>query len=871
MDASPLVVGSPERLTLALAGEYRDFQHLDDDGLPEGAGVDLWRAWARASDIELDMVLVSADAARRMLARGEVDMISPARAGRTPDADMAVSHPFDTLEFHIFSNKSFGRRDELQNLAHMSVGYVAGSVEESLLREGVPFGTVLKEYRTTHEMAMSAMRGGVDAFVCTKADGQLQLTAMQAARDFLPSAHPILNIGVGAAVLKSNASLLTFVNRGLEELSLYEMAAIQSRWSKASRAGIPWATMGAVCLALLSLLAMALLWSWQLRSRVGKATEKLRQSNKLLKQEVTQRRNAQAEALRQQAYFEQLFENSPQAIAILDENGDFSDVNKAFEDLFLYRREEVWGKNIRSLIVPEEFNNESLELLHDLNRGESVQANLIRRKKDGMLIPVSFLAYPRYSNDQTHGFFCVYSDVTEQQKAEERLMHQAFHDSLTGLPNRLLFMERLGHCIERQRRNRHNRFAVLYLDLDRFKVINDSLGHHAGDELIRSVSDKLLACVREADTVSRIGGDEFALLLEDVDSRDEVHAVADRILRIVREPVVVDGHDLHNSASIGIVYGPSGDYTAEQIMRDADIVMYQAKDSGKDQAVVFTEDMREQAMMMLRLESELRVAIEHRQFEVHYQPVVDLVEGGVKGFEALVRWRHPERGLVFPGDFIHVAEETGLVVPIGMEVLDKALGQLAQWRSNLCREDLKINVNLSPNQLLQADLPQMVALALDKNKLPASVLRLEITESVLMESASIAGDQLAKLKSLGVDISLDDFGTGYSSLSYLHQFPIDSLKIDRSFVQHMEEKEDRLEIVRTIVLMAQTLNLEVVAEGVETWSQMASLKAMGCDAGQGYYYAKPLPPDEAEAFLTNEDALAEKVAVCTADKFCANC
>ena len=443
-------------------------------------------------------------------------------------------------------------------------------------------------------------------------------------------------------------------------------------------------------------------------------------------------------------------------------------------------------------------------------------------------------------------------------------------DPLTGLPNRVLFMDRLRRSLERTVRHPGYLFAVLFLDLDRFKLINDSRGHLFGDRLLVAIAQRLESCLRSADTVARLGrdhtlarlgGDEFTILLDDIRHVSDAVRVADRIQTNLEPPFQLDGHETFTTASIGIATSATGYEKPEELLRDADTAMYRAKALGKARCELFDTSMREAAVARLAMETDLRRAVERGEFRLHYQPIVSLATGAITGFEALIRWQHPERGLVPPMDFIPVAEETGLILPIGSWVLREACRQMRTW-DMLARPDppLIVSVNLSGKQFVQSDLIAQIEEILATTGLAASSLKLEITESMIIQDLDSAVAILQRLKSLGVRIAIDDFGTGYSSLSYLDRFPIDSLKIDRSFVQSM--RIDRSEIVRAIIALAHSLGLDVIAEGVDAEDQVAQLGCFGCEYAQGYLYSVPLKPTDAEMLvLAHRGAAQPKPAV----------
>ena len=442
------------------------------------------------------------------------------------------------------------------------------------------------------------------------------------------------------------------------------------------------------------------------------------------------------------------------------------------------------------------------------------------------------------------------SDTTEFKLAEEKLRHAAEHDKLTDLPNRATVHARIEQAIRRHRlTGGRRRFALMFLDFDRFKVINDSLGHDAGDQLLIQIADRLRGEVRLTDTAARIGGDEFVILLEDIEGFDAVVRVADRLLDVFGKPFEIDGSEVTSTASIGIVDGSAGYDSADVVIRDADSAMYHAKSLGKARYAIFDQDMHDESLKRLVLERELRQAIGTGQIFMVYQPIVGVEDGAPCGFESLVRWQHPELGVVRPDHFIHVAEETGLIVPLGKWILEQACCDILRIRALMPELDLTMNVNLSRRQLVQPDIVEMVCDTVSAVGAEPTMIKLEITESVIMDANAAVIPVLNRLRGNGFQLAMDDFGTGHSSLSCLHQFPIDVLKIDRSFVQSLDQHVEFAAVIQAIVTLAQTLGLSVVAEGIETLEQLAVLQALNCDQLQGYLFARPLPIDEALNFL----------------------
>lgn len=436
-------------------------------------------------------------------------------------------------------------------------------------------------------------------------------------------------------------------------------------------------------------------------------------------------------------------------------------------------------------------------------------------------------------------------DITESHQVKQQLQYQAFHDSLTNLPNRVLFLDRLQHALERQKRYPESTVVVLFLDLDHFKLINDSFGHLVGDQLLQELANRVQVALRSTDTLARLGGDEFAILLEEISDPEEALHITQRIQKQLETPFKIKEHDMYANASIGIALDITDYEESEQLLRDADIAMYRAKEMGRGRYVVFDPEMRQQAISRLKLETELRKALERQELVIHYQPIVTLATGQVSGFEALIRWQHPKRGLLYPIDFIALAEETGMIVQIDQWVLIQACDQLRRFKNQRHdAQNLTMNVNLSSQHFSDSTLPKYLLQALNQSGLEAHNLKVELTETGLIKNLDTASSLLDKIQAMKIHICLDDFGTGYSSLSYLHRFPVNCLKIDRSFVSHMQAKTENWEIIRTIIALSNTLGLETVAEGIETVQQWSQLKELGCDKGQGYFFSQPLLPQE---------------------------
>ena len=461
-------------------------------------------------------------------------------------------------------------------------------------------------------------------------------------------------------------------------------------------------------------------------------------------------------------------------------------------------------------------------------------------------------------------------EIHERRRIEDRLLHEATHDALTGLPNRTVFQSRLAAAIAQSEQDPAYEFAILFLDLDRFKLVNDSLGHMMGDQLLQKAAERIRRCLREADLIARLGGDEFAILLEGSATAEQTTQLAERISHTFDQPFFVEGERIFTGTSIGIALSANHYTTPGELLRDADAAMYRAKAQGRRRYVLFDESMHEEAMTTLKLENELRLAIERHQFCVHFQPFIELQHNRVVGLESLVRWNHPSRGLVMPGEFLALAEEIGLITEIDWYVLNASCHQLMEWkRRHPQLADLSITVNLSHEHFNQTNLPERIATVLEVSGMDPKYLRLEVTEHGLLVDKQHIVDVLKDLKLLGVELLMDDFGTGYSSLSYLHRFPLDGLKIDRSFVRNMLHQPEHQAIVKTIRALAVTLNLSLIAEGIEDQETLNALRALDCKMGQGYFISKPKPPEQILAWLLNkveaQDATFRDKAITASD------
>ena len=562
---------------------------------------------------------------------------------------------------------------------------------------------------------------------------------------------------------------------------------------------------------------------------------------------------------RSEERFQSLVRNSIDVQLIADATGRITYESAAVERVRGYRPEERIGRNVLDDVHPDD-REWAAQMVRDVARlpGSQVAAEVRVRHADGSWLVIEAVAKNLLDDPAVGGVVVNYRDITGRKSLEDELKRQAFHDSLTGLANRALFADRLQHAISRAERMPHA-LAVLFVDLDDFKTVNDSLGHSEGDLLLIAVADRLRAGVRAGDTIARMGGDEFAILIEDPTDGETPVDVGRRLLAQLEPPFVHGGKELFIRASIGIATARSRDHTADEVLRNADVAMYTAKSNGKNRTEVFEPGMHSAALNRLALKGDLERALERGEFRLMYQPIVRLGAGRLSGVEALLRWQHRERGTVGPAEFIPVAEETGLIVPLGRWVLERACTQAAAWNA-IAPHPITMSVNVSGRQLQQPAFAAEVAEVLTSTGLAPELLTLELTESVLMQDAEAAIAMLADLKSLGVRLAIDDFGTGYSSLNYLRRFPIDELKIDRSFVASLDDGPAQSAVVLSILRLGETLHLETVAEGIEEPSQLAALRDLGADFGQGYLFARPLDVDAVTVLIEADTPLGESAA-----------
>jgi diguanylate cyclase (GGDEF)-like protein/PAS domain S-box-containing protein len=541
-------------------------------------------------------------------------------------------------------------------------------------------------------------------------------------------------------------------------------------------------------------------------------------------------------------------ESTLEGVMITNQQMQICYVNPAFEQTTGYGKEQALGQTPSLLKSGKHTATFYRDMWSQLLRDGSWRGEIWNRRANGEIYP-EWLSISTIFDEQRRPqyFVGVFSDISREESTRRRLHQLAYFDGITGLPNRHLFLDRLNQELAHARRN-HSGFALLFMDLDRFKSINDTLGHSVGDELLLQVSQRLACALRENDTVARMGGDEFLMLLPGVDSQEDAEQVAQKILLLMAQPYDLEGRQYHVSISVGLSRFPEDGLDADSLIKHADIAMYQSKDSGRNTYSSFTLDLNKQVSERVLLEHDLREALRHERLELHYQPQWHLASGGWHGVEALLRWNHPRQGMIAPDLFIPLAEESGLIVQIGAWVLRRAAQQYLEWRQKGVDVGL-ISINLSPHQFMQSNLVDVIGDILNECGMPADKLAVEITEHAAMPNFKYSAKTLEALRGMGIGIHIDDFGTGFSSLSHLRHLPIDVLKIDRQFIDEIPNNQDDLAIVQSILAMAKALKISVVAEGVETAEQRDFLIQQGCDIGQGYLFSRPLPSWEIDLLL----------------------
>lgn len=806
---------------------FPPYEFLDDEGQPQGVSVELVRAISRATGVPVEIRLAPWPVTLRAFETGDIDFVS---LTRTPEREKRFVF-LDQYWTHRYVVGFAGGRaaypasiDQLHGeVIAVQRGAVAHELLTALPEPRRPAIVLVTRISEAMPLLVSGEVTGIASseltlrLVAAENHQQIETVTLRALPFHFATRggqeHIAATVSAGMAMVRRNGEYEEILERWVVDL------LPPPEWKRYMPAAL-----GAAA-AILLVLAGVSIWNRSLRRKVALRTEGLKESERR---------------------YRELVEGSPDAILILWQDKIVYVNPAAVQMLGALRAEDLIGRGVLELVHPD-YHGLVTER-HAFVAASQAPVPMVEEKVlrlDGMPVEVEASAAP-YAEGGKMMIRVILRDITKRKEAEKQLVHQAFHDPLTQLPNRALLFERLRHRMALGERFGGKGFAILFLDVDRFKLVNDSLGHWMGDLLLLHVRDRIQSVLGPWDTLARLGGDEFTVLLEEVASRSAVEEVSQRMHAALAPAIQLGGHQLFVTASIGVALSETGYEEAEEVLRDADTAMYRAKAQGRAQTVFFDEQMRVSAVASLALERDLGLAARSGQFVLHYQPVVCLATGRLRGVEALIRWNHPERGLLLPGEFLARADEGGMIVGIDFWALEQACRQGVQWE--WLTSGARISVNLSGRTLLLPDLSGRIRRILDQTGLMPERLALEITEQVLVESTHCIVE-LERLKSAGVDLYLDDFGTGYSSLSYLTLFPISRLKIDRSFVQKLEQGGRDLTVVRMVLALAEGLDLEVTAEGVESEGQADLLRSLGCQSAQGHYFGRPAHAGDISAFV----------------------
>lgn len=820
----------PRAITVVLDDNYPPYSFRGPDGNLQGLLRDWWQLWSRKTGITVHLEGMDWARAKAVMAAGRADVIDTMFSTPERQRSYLFSEPYTTIDVSIFFHDNISGIAGVKTLQGFTVGVKDGDATVDWLAEhGI---TSVVKFPSYGAMIDAAADGSIKVFCIDNPPALYFLYKKNIEGQFRHS-PPLYSGSFHRAYHKSDAALMAEVEQGFAQIDPAEWHQLQERWL-----GAPLAHQRDVALvrytlyALLaaSALALALVgWNRGLRRRVAVRTIEL---------------TAALEALRlSERHYQDLVSTTPVGVFETDREGRCVYVNQRWQEISGLNLESARERWLQAI-----YGEDRARVLEDWRtalreqRGVRMEYRMLR---GGEVIWVLCELSPVQDNGELCGYIGSLADITERKQAEARIQFLAHHDALTGLPNRLLVADRLEQAIAYADRSQ-SRAALLFLDLDQFKTINDSLGHPIGDALLQATAQRLRGCLRETDSISRQGGDEFLIVLSEVSDTDAVAKVARKVLEQLAQPLVLNGRELATSVSIGVAVYPEDGADFETLLKKADIAMYHAKEAGRNACRFYTEQMNIDADEHLRLRNSLQRALEREEFVLYYQPQVDLHSGALVGAEALVRWRHPEFGLLPPDRFIGIAEDCGLIVPLGEWVLREACRQAVQWREG--GRSLTVAVNLSAVQFRRSDLAGTVRRALAQTGLAPQFLELELTESMLLDTENVPA-AARECKALGVQLAIDDFGTGYSNLAYLRRFHFDKLKIDRSFVCDVLEDAGNAAIVKAIIQMAHSLNLKAVAEGVEDEALLAYLRGLRCDQAQGYYFARPMPAAEFADYL----------------------
>ena len=826
----------PAEIVVTTDENYPPYLFRSEDGRLQGIIPDKWSLWSQHSGVPVRILGTTWARAQELMRTGHADVLEA--VARTPrrEGNYEFSPPYTTTDARIFFHESItGINNDVATLRGFTVGAKEGSACGRWLAETEQ--VAIRNYPTSEGAVAAAGTGELRLFCMDAPAARYYLLKAHRAAQFRQTA-PLYSTSLHWATGKGNTELRDFIQAGFGKITPADLKAIESRWSgtEIGPALDPrtrdMLVLGAGALAALALLLIG--WNRSLRASVSARTTELRA--------------AVESAGRQADLVRDLYNNAPCGYHSLNGEGIYVEVNDTELRWLGYSRAEVVGK-VRFADFLTEAGREAFRtnFARFLERGEvnDIEYEIVRRDGTTMRVLLSATMI-RDERGRLVMSRATLFDITERNLAEQRIAHLAHHDALTGLPNRSLLIDRLQQAIAHAHRSQ-TRAAVLFLDLDRFKTINDSLGHGAGDRLLQAVASRIQLCVREEDTVARLGGDEFVVVLRDVESANAAMLVAEQIAQTLNETFRVQQHDLHVTASVGISLYPEDGADTDALLKHADTAMYHAKDAGRANCQFFIDAMNVAAQQRLGVENALRKAVGNREFTLHYQPIYDLAERRVTGFEALLRWMPPGRDLILPGEFMAIAEESRLIVPIGEWVLQEALRQARSWQS--AGRPVRIAVNVSANQLARPQFVERLRQIVAQTRISPALVDIEVTETAIVEPTGSAREAIDAIDALGMGIAIDDFGTGYSGLAYLKRLPIDKVKIDQSFVRDLTVDPDDEAIVSAIIAMAKGLGVDVVAEGIETEAQLQVLRKLGCPRGQGYHLARPMDAAAATALL----------------------
>lgn len=829
-------------IVVALDDNFPPYSFRDSNGNLQGISKDLWDLWSKKTGQPVRMVATDWGRAQQIMAAGEADVLDTTFRTEERDRQLRFSKPYASLESTIFFHQSISGINNVEDLQGFLVGIKHGDAAIDWL--GARGVTNIRKYSSYEAIVKAAANNEIRIFCMEKPPAWYFLHKFNLDSAFRQTSKPLFVGQFHWATRQGNDALHDRIEQGFRLISQQEREQINTRWLGESVSGkVDYRLIKYIGLALLVVLVLAgaLLWlNRALRRKVALRTSELSAAMKVLREN--------------EHYNRMLFENSMIGLLLCRMDGAFIDANPAFADIIGCTVPEVLRLSYWQITPPEYAQREQqqLESLRITGRYGPYDKEYIH--KSGKRVPVRLTGRVVERNGEQFIWSSV-EDITQHTAAKEQINFLAFHDALTGLPNRTLVQDRMEQAIARAERE-HKKVALLFLDLDNFKAINDSLGHTVGDGLLKAIAKRLSRCLRDTDTISRQGGDEFIIILPELAETETIASALNKVMDNVLEPFSIDGNELSTTASIGIAIYPDDGRDFDNLLKNADIAMYQAKDAGRNSYRFFDQKMHADAQSKLSMTNGLRRALDRHELLLHYQPLIDVATGTIVGAEALIRWQHPEKGLIPPMSFIPLAEDSGLIVPIGNWVLHEACRQMVEWQLAGAR-DLLIAVNLSAVQFVRGNLEQSVTSALEMSGINPWQLELELTESILIDNTENNLDAVHRLKALGVKLSIDDFGTGYSSLSYLKQFAVDKLKIDRSFIRNLTTDPENAAIVRAIIQMAKSLGLKTIAEGVEDEHMLDRLRLFHCEEAQGFYFARPMGQNEFTAYLKDAGMIRE--------------